>query len=95
MRWFKEIIRLISIKDMEDTVFYTALVRKSDNREMEKLFVRVFSSQDGKKVLAYLQLITFYRALNANAPDAEIRFAEGQRSLVANILRLIERGRNG
>ncbi len=68
---------------------------KLEMREVERAFARLFSSDDGQKVLAHLQVITFQRALGAATPDEQIRYAEGQRSLVATILRLIDRGRNG
>lgn len=66
---------------------------KMEMREVERCFARLFSSEDGKKVLAYLQVITFHRALGPASPDEQLRYAEGQRSLVATILRLVDRGR--
>lgn len=63
-------------------------------RDIERTFARVFSTDDGRKVLAHLQAITFQRALGAATPDEQIRYAEGQRSLMAAILRLIDRGRH-
>ncbi len=67
--------------------------RKFEMHEIERSFARLFSTQDGQKVLAHLQAITFQRAFGAATPDEQIRYAEGQRSLVATILRLIDRGR--
>lgn len=67
---------------------------KFEMRDIERAFARLFSTEDGRKVLAHLQVITFQRALGAAAPDEQIRYAEGQRSLVATIFRLIDRGRN-
>ncbi len=67
---------------------------KFEMREIERAFARLFTSEDGRKVLSHLQAITFQRALGATAPDEQMRYAEGQRSLVASILRLIDRGRN-
>ncbi len=67
---------------------------KPEMREIEKSYARLFSTDDGRRVLAHLQTITFHRALGAATPDEQIRYAEGQRSLVATILRLIDRGRN-
>ena len=71
----------------------TAFVTKIEQREIEKLFTRLFSTEDGKKALAYLQTITFHRALNINSTDAQLRYTEGQRALVATIMRLIDRGK--
>ena len=64
-----------------------------DAREIERCFARVFSSDDGQKIIGYLQTLTFQRAMPAEATDALLRHSEGQRALVAKMLRLIERGR--
>lgn len=64
-----------------------------DAREVEKSFARLFSTDDGQRVLAYLQVITFQRALGPASSDEQLRYLEGQRAMVATILRLIDRGR--
>lgn len=64
-------------------------------REIEKSFARVFSSEDGKRVLAHLQAVTFQRALGAESSEQSLRYAEGQRALMAMVLRMIDRGRGG
>ncbi len=66
---------------------------KNEMRDIEKAFARLFSSDDGQRVLAHLQVVTFQRALGVNAADEHLRYMEGQRSLMATILRLIDRGR--
>lgn len=66
---------------------------KAELREVEKAFARLFLSDDGQKVLSHLQVITFNRALGPTSPEEQLRYLEGQRSLVATILRLIDRGR--
>ncbi|MGH1403632.1 MAG: hypothetical protein ACRBDL_05265 [Alphaproteobacteria bacterium] len=63
-------------------------------REIEKVCARLFSSEDGQKVLAHLQDITFCRVLGASAQDGHLRYVEGQRALVATLLRLIDRGKH-
>lgn len=67
---------------------------KAELREIEKSFARLFASDDGQRVLSHLQVITFQRAMGPGCPDEQLRYVEGQRSLVATILRLIDRGRN-
>ena len=67
---------------------------KMEARDIERAFARLFSSEDGQKVLSHLQVITFQRALGPGSADAQLRYVEGQRSLVATILRLVDRGRN-
>jgi hypothetical protein len=66
---------------------------RAELREIERSFARVFASEDGKRVLGHLQAITFQRALGGESSDAQLRYAEGQRALVAGILRMIDRGR--
>jgi len=62
-------------------------------REIEKNFARVFSSNDGRAVLAHLRRITIERVLGPNATDAELRGLEAQRALVHQIEQLSERGK--
>ncbi|NCT40931.1 MAG: hypothetical protein GW778_04640 [Alphaproteobacteria bacterium] len=64
-----------------------------ERRDIEKTFARLFSTDDGQKVLAHLQVITFQRAMGPGVADEHLRYIEGQRSMVATILRLIDRGR--
>lgn len=66
---------------------------KLEMRELEKAFARLFSTDDGQRVLAHLQVLTFQRALGPGVADEQLRYIEGQRSMVATILRLIDRGR--
>lgn len=67
---------------------------QTEQRDVERAFARLFSSDDGRRVLSHLQAMTFCRALGPSAPDEQLRYAEGQRALMANILRLIDRGRS-
>lgn len=66
---------------------------KMEMRDIEKSFARLFSTDDGQKVLAHLQVITFQRALGPATTAEHLRYMEGQRAMVATILRLIDRGR--
>lgn len=83
---------LDSAKDMMDL---TAQISRREQKDIERLFARLFSTEDGEKVLAYLHHTTFQRAFGSNAAEEQLRFSEGQRALVATILRLIDRGRQG
>ncbi|HOO81084.1 MAG TPA: hypothetical protein PK513_01100 [Alphaproteobacteria bacterium] len=74
-------------------VYTPAEPGKTELREIEKAFARLFSSDDGQKVLAHLQVVTFQRALGPGVGDDQLRYLEGQRAMVATILRLIDRGR--
>lgn len=77
-----------------DYVYDALQAVKFDQRDMERTFARVFSSDDGRKVLAHLQVMGFHRTLSPVSSDEQLRHAEGQRAMVANILRLVDRGRN-
>jgi hypothetical protein len=50
-------------------------------------------SGHGHAVLRHLQLLFLDRRVPPTASDAELRHAEGQRSVVSHLLRLVERGR--
>jgi len=85
----------IPISPAEKGLIYSPLgSSKAEIRDIEKAFARLFSSEDGQRVLSHLQVITFQRALNAEASNEQLRYMEGQRSMLATILRLIDRGRN-
>jgi len=49
----------------------------------------------GRAVLRHLRQSFLDRRLGPTASDAELRHVEGQRSVVAHLLRLVERGRDG
>ena len=79
----------------KNNVKYIAHVSRLETKDIERIFAQLFSTEEGKKALAYLQYITFNRALGVTASDDQLRYAEGERSLVSKILRLIDRGRLG
>ena len=60
-----------------------------------RAFVRAFSGADGQLALAHLRALTLERCLGPDASDSALRSLEGQRLLVAHILSLVERGRDG
>ena len=54
-----------------------------------------FAGPQGRAVLAHLQSTFLDRRVPPSAPDALLRHVEGQRSVVAHLLALVERGREG
>lgn len=74
-------------------VFELPDISRIEKRDIEKAYARLFASDDGKQVLSHLQAMAFMRAYSAESTDEQIRYAEGQRALVANIMRLINAGR--
>lgn len=77
----------------QDNFVYANHVSRLEQKEIERLFIRTFSSEDGQKALAYLQLVTFQRALAVTATNEQLRYMEGQRALISMILRFMDRGR--
>lgn len=66
---------------------------RTESADIEKICARLFTTPDGQRVLGYLSNQVFARALGMDAPDSALRYQEGQRALMATILRMIERGR--
>lgn len=87
-----DILPPVSNKNTE-LIYRSQQPEKTEVREIEKCFARLFSTDDGQRVLSHLQVITFNRALGPDSADQQLRYLEGQRSMVATILRLIDRGR--
>ncbi len=79
--------------DARDFTHAPPSLAKAEMTDIERSYARLFSSADGQRVLAHLQVMTFHRALGPTCSDEQLRHMEGQRALVATILRLIDRGR--
>ncbi len=79
----------------KSTLIYEGMpIERAEKKDIEKCFARLFSSDDGRKALAYLQHMTFHRALSSSSSEAQLRYLEGQRALMASIMRLVDRGRH-
>lgn len=81
------------ISDAEKGLVYAPYQKGSNPKDIERLFMRLFLTEDGQRALSYLQMITFQRALGPGATEAQLRYLEGQRSIVSTILRLMSNGR--
>ena len=57
--------------------------------DLEKNYVRVFSTPSGRVVLEHLRKITVERALGPNTTDAELRWVAAQSALVHQIERML------
>lgn len=62
---------------------------------IEKQYARVFNTPAGRAVLEHMRKITIERTLGPNATDAELRWAEANRTFVHQIEQMISRGKNG
>lgn len=60
--------------------------------DLARSFARCFKGSDGAIVLQHLRQTILDRRLGPRASDAELRFLEGQRSVAAHVLSLIDRG---
>ena len=85
--WFAEADRPLAPEAAE--------AARADHRALTSAFARCFRGRDGEMVLAYLRAVTLGRALGPGASDAVLRHLEGQRQLVAHVIRLIARGQDG
>ena len=65
---------------------------KTEDSDLTRSFARCFNGSDGVAVVDHLRQTILDRRLGPRASDAELRFLEGQRSVVAHILSMIERG---
>lgn len=68
--------------------------REPAREDVAKACARLFSTDDGAMVLDYLKRQTFMRSYGTEASDSLLRFGEGQRALVAQIMRLIAMGKS-
>lgn len=68
---------------------YIPHVSRLERREIERLFNRLFKTDDGQKALSYLQYITFHRVLSPTATQEQLRHQEGERALMSKILKLV------
>lgn len=71
-----------------DDVIDVASLPRMERHDVERLFARLFLSEDGQKILSYLQATIFQRAMPADCSDAQLRHMEGQRALLVTIQRL-------
>lgn len=63
-----------------------------DEPSLAIAFARCFATPEGRRVLQHLRSWTLDRTLGPSATDAQLRYLEGQRQLVAHVLMLIAQG---
>ncbi len=64
---------------------------KEQDEQISKIIESVFKTPNGLEMLQYLKSITIEAISGANISDAELRHLEGQRYLVALIVKRIKR----
>lgn len=83
-----------SLNKIQERFALIKFVSKSDQKNIDQLFTRVFQSEEGQKILAYLHHITTNRAISVEATEEQLRHLSGQRALVQTIQKLADRGRS-
>jgi|TARA_R110002124_G_C8708532_1_gene494638 hypothetical protein len=70
----------------------TLITNEQDQEDVNRLYLRVFGSDDGQKVLAHLRSLTIEQPTWYPGEDASHGFArEGQNSIVREVERRIEK----
>lgn len=64
----------------------------SKEKNIPALFARVFTTDDGKRVLACLRGMTLDQAMGPETTDAQLRHLEGRRYIVKYIHNKTEQG---
>lgn len=91
---FKKILKILLPLSRKNTeVFALPAYKFMDLHDVQKAYARTFSTNDGQLVLEHLQRVTFMKAYPADVDSGQIRYTEGQRALVGQILRHITAGR--
>ena len=62
--------------------------------ELARAVARIFADPDGQRLQRHLERSFLLRRLSPQASDAELRFVEGQRCLVAHLQALATRGQS-
>jgi len=83
-----------SAKTQKEAQKKAAIEAAEREAEIDSIFCAVFKGASGEKALNYLKNMTLNRVLPASATDSELRQREGQREIVAHIIRRVENGRN-
>jgi hypothetical protein len=71
-----------------------AMPAEVDTVELCRAFANCFAGPDGDRVIDHLTRAFLCRRLAPQASDAELRHLEGQRSIVAHVIAMVERGRS-
>ena len=67
----------------------------NSQRALEKLATRVFANDDGERLLRHLETITIERVVSPDCPTSILWHLEGQRFLVNQLRRLVDKGKKG
>ncbi len=69
-------------------------IKVNTEQDWPSVFARCFSTSDGKQVAGYLRYFTLEKSLGADVSDDLLRYQEGRRSIVTQILSLIAQGQD-
>lgn len=89
MRFLKTII---SFFKKEKINLNKETIKVDNDQDWPSVFARCFSTPDGKQVAAYLRHFILDKSLGADVSSDFLRYQEGRRSMVTQILSLINQG---
>ena len=73
----------------------TSKTEQMNDRALQKLARRVFANDDGACLLRHLETITIQRVVSPECPTSILWHLEGQRFLVNQLRRLVDKGQKG
>ena len=88
-------IRYLNSNNGWDGIDDPEMVFHNEPSEIDKVYMRVFSSEEGQKVLNHLRSITIDQPAWTPGSDASFGYSrEGQNSIVREIIQRMRRGNN-
>ena len=88
-------IRYLNINNGWDGIDDPEMVFSNEPSEIDKVYMRVFSSEEGQKVLNHLRSITIDQPAWTPGSDASFGYSrEGQNSIVREIIQRMRRCNN-
>ena len=92
MKFLKNIVMFFS--KQEEIKIEPQPLKIAKQQDWPSVFIRCFSTQDGKQVMAYLRHYTLDKSLGAEADNNLLRYQEGRRSIVTQIMSLVSQGQD-
>jgi len=65
-----------------------------DPLQLDRIAAQFFQTDDGAYLLRFLRAITMDRTLGPDASDGLLRHLEGQRQIIAQLIKMTQRGSN-
>ena len=85
-------IKTLKFNDVKEQFPYR--LSKREQQDIDRCCARLFTTEDGKIVLGWLQSLAFDRHFSADTPGEQLKFQDGQRAIIAHLMRCIARGKS-